>query len=436
MAHRGLFWFRNDLRLADNPALAATAEQVDELVCVYVVDERDFERNRYGFASLGEKRWAFIAASLHALNAQLQALGQRLLVFLGDPVDVVARLCHEGNIGALGASDWHGYRECRQLAAVHASLPDMRVMTAPGSTLFDAATVDRVAGDVLKGPFTPFFRAMSEQAFRPLAVTPSELPQSRWLPLDDGLPRNPQSVGRWRGGADAGQEHLHNYIHVDQALHHYARTRNDFSGWDHSSKLSAWLAQGCLSPLQIMRDLDHLEGADAAQESVEKLRYELFWREFFQWHALRSGPRLFHFQGINRRAPLTSYYPQRLKAWCEGDTPYPIVNACIRELRTTGYLSNRGRQLVASCLINELAVDWRYGAAFFEQELIDYDVAVNWGNWQYIAGVGTDPRGGRHFKLREQAHRYDPDGQYIQRWAPNENWGEWTDAVDMVDWPA
>jgi deoxyribodipyrimidine photo-lyase len=96
--------------------------------------------------------------------------------------------------------------------------------------------------------------------------------------------------------------------------------------------------------------------------------------------------------GIKRLSPLTSYYPERFQKWINGSTPYPLVNACMNELRETGDLSNRGRQIVASCLVNELGMDWRYGAAYFERVLIDYDVASNWGNWQYLAGVGADPR--------------------------------------------
>ncbi|WP_459782420.1 FAD-binding domain-containing protein, partial [Photobacterium sp. R1] len=109
----------------------------------------------------------------------------------------------------------------------------------------------------------------------------------------------------------------------------------------------------------------------------------------------------------------------RFQQWCNGKTGYPIVDACMRQLNQTGYMSNRGRQLVASCFVHELALDWRYGAAYFEQQLIDYDVASNWGNWQYLAGVGADPRGWRYFDLEKQTKMYDPDGDFIHRWLNN-----------------
>jgi len=106
----------------------------------------------------------------------------------------------------------------------------------------------------------------------------------------------------------------------------------------------------------------------------------------------------------------------------------------MRQLNQTGYMSNRGRQLVASCLIYDLGIDWRYGAAYFESQLLDYDVASNWGNWQYIAGVGADPRGGRHFNLDKQARTYDPEQRFIQTWGGND-FDQNLDSVDAADWP-
>ena len=147
------------------------------------------------------------------------------------------------------------------------------------------------------------------------------------------------------------------------------------------------------------------------------------------------GAQLFSFKGLAKNAPLTGFYAERFKKWCYGNTPYPIVNACMRELFATGYLSNRGRQIVASCFVHELRLDWRYGAAWFEQQLLDYDAAANWGNWQYIAGVGVDPRGGRHFNLAKQQQQFDPEEKYIKQWAAESNSDLALDSVDAADWP-
>lgn len=158
------------------------------------------------------------------------------------------------------------------------------------------------------------------------------------------------------------------------------------------------------------------------------------WREYFHHLANFLGNTLYRFSGLASCAPNTSFYAERFNKWCAGNTPYPIVNACMRQLNQTGFMSNRGRQLVASCLVNELGIDWRYGAAYFQQQLIDHDIASNWGNWQYIAGVGVDPRGGRHFNLEKQTLIYDADHEFIKKWS-----GHLCEAIldstDIVDWP-
>mgnify|MGYP001811636619 FL=1 len=152
-----------------------------------------------------------------------------------------------------------------------------------------------------------------------------------------------------------------------------------------------------------MRSVAHAlldyEQTISCNESTRWLYQELLWREYFHWREQVDGARLFAASGIARRRFLRTFEPRDYARWCQGDTDYPLVNALMRQLVATGSMSNRGRQIVASCLINELNLDWRYGAAFFEKYLLDFDLASNYGNWQYIAGVGCDPRGGRHFNL-------------------------------------
>ena len=214
----------------------------------------------------------------------------------------------------------------------------------------------------------------------------------------------------------------------------YKQVRNAIDGWDNSCKLSPWLANGCLSVRQVMWVLSDYEKNKTANESTYWIYFELLWREYFQWYAHKNGSKLFSLSGIKSLSHLTCYYPERFQKWVNGSTPFPIVNACMNELRKTGYLSNRGRQIVASCFVNELAMDWRYGAAYFEQVLIDYDVASNWGNWQYLAGVGADTRDKRHFNLEKQTQQFDPKSRYIKQWNGETNLQE-LDSVDATDWP-
>ena len=181
-------------------------------------------------------------------------------------------------------------------------------------------------------------------------------------------------------------------------------------------------------------ELKNYEARKGANESTYWIYFELLWREYFQWYAARYKHKVFKQGGITQKRTSCCFYPERYQKWCQGNTPYPLVNALMKQLNQTGYMSNRGRQIVASCLIHELQLDWRYGAAYFEQQLIDYDVAANWGNWQYIAGVGADPRGGRHFNIEKQTRQYDPEGHFIAKWKGQAT-SSMLDSVDAADWP-
>jgi deoxyribodipyrimidine photo-lyase len=183
-----------------------------------------------------------------------------------------------------------------------------------------------------------------------------------------------------------------------------------------SSHLSAWLAHGCISPRQIWWDTLRYEQEVEANESTYWLRFELLWREYFRWYSRASDWTLFRRTGPSDTDFRFDQDTRRFEMWKTGHTGYDIVDAAMSELNQTGWMSNRARQLVASHLIYESNLDWRLGAAYFESQLIDFDVASNWGNWAYIAGVGPDPRGGRIFNLGDQADRYDPDGSYRRRW--------------------
>jgi deoxyribodipyrimidine photo-lyase len=187
-----------------------------------------------------------------------------------------------------------------------------------------------------------------------------------------------------------------------------------------------------------MAELTSYEQNIERNDSTYWIYFELLWREYYQWYAEKHGAKLFAFAGIKKSRPTTSFYAERFKKWCTGTTPYPIVNACIKQLNQTGYMSNRGRQLVASCFVHELGLDWRYGAGYMEEQLVDYDVASNWGNWQYLAGVGADPRGHRRFDLQKQTDIYDPSGEFIQRWQGDADLAGHLiplDSADAADWP-
>jgi deoxyribodipyrimidine photo-lyase len=191
-------------------------------------------------------------------------------------------------------------------------------------------------------------------------------------------------------------------------------------GADYSSKFSAWLAQGCMSPRSIYAEIKKYESKIIANESTYWLFFELLWREYFRWILLKYGNHFYQKKGIQKnKSQDTQHDILKFESWKNGTTGHKFIDANMRELNLTGFMSNRGRQNVASYLCHNLKLDWRYGAAYFEQELIDYDVACNWCNWAYVAGVGNDPRPNRVFNIDKQANDYDPTYKYRNIWTIN-----------------
>ncbi|MCC6723470.1 MAG: DASH family cryptochrome, partial [Saprospiraceae bacterium] len=228
-----------------------------------------------------------------------------------------------------------------------------------------------------------------------------------------------RAVLPFKGGETAGLERLRQYLWDTTSASSYFDTRNEMLGANYSTKFSAWLAQGCLSPKMIYHELKAYEQQRGDNKSTYWIFFELLWRDFFRLMAKKHGNKLFLKGGL-REEPNQSLRNDRqlLQVWMDGRTGVPFIDANMRELKLTGFMSNRGRQNVASFLVNDLKVNWQMGAEYFESVLIDYDTASNWGNWNYVAGVGNDPREDRYFNILSQARQYDPHGDYVRHWLP------------------
>ncbi|TDV49272.1 DASH family cryptochrome [Pseudomonas graminis] len=219
----------------------------------------------------------------------------------------------------------------------------------------------------------------------------------------------------YHGGEQTAIEHLQQYFRRGLA-NSYKATRNNLSAVDDSTKFSPWLARGSLSAPQIDQALKAFEAEYGANDSTYWIYFELLWRDYFRLLHLKYGRLLYRASGLKGGSE-PGHNPQGFARWCRGETGEALIDAGMRELAATGYLSNRMRQIVASYLIFDLKGDWRAGAAWFEAQLVDYDVYSNQGNWLYIAGYGTDPRGGRRFNTTKQADEHDADGAYRRLWA-------------------
>ncbi|NDC14896.1 MAG: hypothetical protein EBZ76_06890 [Synechococcaceae bacterium WB9_2_170] len=213
---------------------------------------------------------------------------------------------------------------------------------------------------------------------------------------------------------------LQHYVFGSDGLQRYKATRNQLVGSEFSSKFSPFLAIGSLSVRRIWQVLAEHTARFGETEGCSWMRQELLWREFFLWSAQAHGEAFYSSTGIQGRHQDAEPNVERFRRWTQADSGHPLIDAQLRELNATGYLSNRGRQWVASHFVNSLRLPWTWGARYFEWMLIDADPALNAGNWAYLAGVGSDPRsfGGapRQFDLEWQAQRYDPSGEHLKRW--------------------
>lgn len=420
--HTSLYWFKTDLRVDDNPGLTQAAAS-RHLLCVYCVDARFLARTAYGEARIGRHRQAFIGQCLGALREALAERGTRLVVCHGEPEDVLPRLAETIGADTLFTEQESAPEESAQLTRVRQALAtDTVLRTGTPNTLYREQDLPFDLAD-MPGVFTPFRKKIEGHVD---ILKPQDAPAHLPRPSESARAVEdvfdaidwPANETDFAGGERAGRARLDHYFWDTDAIAEYKQTRNGLIGLDYSSKFSPWLASGCLSPRRISALLDHYEADRTANKSTYWLRFELHWREFFHWILVREGARLFHLGGLQGRHDRPDRAdPDVLRAWQTGRTGMPFVDAGMRELAATGYLSNRARQNVASYLARDLGQDWRRGAAWFEACLVDYDVSSNWGNWATVAGVGTDKRD-NGFNVLAQAERYDPKGEYIAYWLP------------------
>lgn len=436
----GLYHMRNDLRLDDNAVLLRAAQEVDKLIIVYCVDPSWFNPVNFQSRAMGLQRWRFLRKTLKDLDNNLQAYKQNLQVIYQSSVNALTKLIVDFDVTHVYRSKNAGFNENQEWLVLQDLFTHIHFAELDTHTLYTQTQLPFELSQ-LSFSFTKFRKliektASTEALGKPLSLPPSPISRSDW---DKQLPTIVEAsetsfISTFTGGERAASQHIKHYFNSSLPSS-YKNVRNSLDGWENSTKLSPWLANGSLSPRRVLSMLDEYECSTESNESTYWIYFELLWREYFQWYSHAHGSRLFHFRGLQSHSPLTSFYPERFKRWCTGSTPYPLVNACMKQLNATGYMSNRGRQIVASCLINELSLDWRYGAAYFEQQLIDYDVSVNWGNWQYLAGVGTNTRGQRHFNIEKQTQLFDSEHKFITKWQGQKNCQPFIDSVDAADWP-
>ena len=424
-----IVWFRRDLRLADNAAwLDACRHNHSHLLPLLIINPDDWAADpllaetSHEPGRVGHHRQLFWRQCIRDLQAQLGKHSLYAVTGSADQAlfDLIINLPVEGPV-TIYVNREPGTEEATELQQVQTrlnGLAHLRVQ-ATGQALYNNLPFRE-----LPQVFTPFRQLVEKLAQPRLPVeTPTQVPPllpaellepitvdlfaHLTLPPEDKTPR-------FTGGRTAGLARLNDYFWQTRRIDQYKATRNQMLGDEGGSRLSPWLAQGCLSSAEIWQAISDYEQQHKPNDGTYWLKFELLWREYFRLLMYQHGASLFTLDGLQpgRRWQQDK---ARFKQWLRGETGQPLVDAAMRELAATGYTSNRTRQNVASFLAKTWHLPWTWGAQYFEQQLVDYDVASNWGNWAYVAGVGTDPRD-RVFNVAKQAQDYDPDSHYRNTW--------------------
>ena len=431
MINKAIVWFRNDLRVHDNEALSEALRMADEVIPVFVFDERIFgPKTSFGFEKTGVKRTQFIIECVEDLRSSIENLGSSLIVRTGITEDIIFDLSTQLKASWVFCNRERTSEEVAVQDALEKKLwtQGMEMRYSRGKMLYYTSDLPFPITHT-PDTFTSFRKEVEK--YVPVRVPlPSPISlaavdksiESGDIPslLDFGFEESTAvDTPNFHGGETAALAQLDYYLWKSDNVAKYKKTRNEMLGWDYSSKLSPYLAQGCISPKTIYDEVKKYESQRTKNDSTYWLVFELLWRDFFRLIGKKYGDKIFVSNGISEEeTPQWSTDRTLFNIWAQARTGVPMIDANMRELNATGFMSNRGRQNVASFLVNDMKVHWLLGAEYFESMLLDYDPCSNYGNWNYIAGVGVDPRPDRWFNVVHQGKRYDSKGEHAHHWLP------------------
>ena len=423
---RSLVWFRNDLRFSDHTGLAKACQNSKRLFGIYCFDPKLFINNKLGFPKMNVYRAAFILESIKELKAELLKRNISLIVKIGEPNKVISEFIKDYMINSIYyQNEWTDEEISEEKALLNNISTDVEVQKYSDQFLYHPDDVDQ---SFVSDVFTTFRKYCEKNLVVRDIVEPSysfskenlinenqnNLPTLEDLGLND-FEMDSRTAFPFTGGCLSAKDRLNYYLWESKKVNFYKKTRNGLLGKDYSSKFSAWLANGSISSREIYWQIKNYEKDIMKNQSTYWMIFELIWRDFFKFISLKYGNKIFKIGGILDKDYTWSRDEDQFQNWIDGKTNEPFVNANMIELKSTGWMSNRGRQNVASFLSKELLIDWRWGASYFESMLIDYDVHSNYGNWMYVSGVGNDPRD-RKFNIKFQADRYDPNNKFQNLW--------------------
>lgn len=435
--NRAIVWFRQDLRLHDNEAIVEALKYADEALYVYIFEDKFFkEQSRFGFKRTGFHRSKFVIEAVSDLRDNLRKHGAELIIRSGKAQDIIFELANsfksswvfcnrERTRDELIIQDeleqklWSIGQEIRytrgKMLFYTQDLPFPITHTPDSFTSFKKE-VEKIVPIRLPLDIPVEFKSKHGN------IEKGNIPTLKDLGFANKEIKGIATKNSLRGGESESLKRLNNYFWETDHILEYCENKNNLMSTYGSSRFSPYLAQGCLSPKLIYHEIKKYESTTKNSQSGNGLIIELLWRDYFRLIGKKYGNRLFLKKGITGSISKTWSEDRKIfNKWIEGKTGVPFIDANMRELNGTGYISNKGRQNVASFLIHDLNINWQMGADYFESVLIDYDVCSNWGNWNYIAGLGNDPKEIKHYNILSQAKKFDPKAEYIRAWLPELN---------------
>ncbi|MES2650639.1 MAG: DASH family cryptochrome [Bacteroidota bacterium] len=422
MSKRILVWFRNDLRLHDNEMLVEAIAKSDCILPVYFFDPRQFEQTVYGTLKTGVNRTRFLLENVEALRRSFKKLGGDVLILTGKPEDLLPGLVSQYEISEV----YHHREVASEETVISTQVEDLlwklkvNLKHFIGHTLYNKEDLPFPIKDI-PDVFTQFKKKTERDALvKPCFLTPTEInfvEIENWgeIPLvSDLLPNEhfDSLTPTFKGGEEEAFKHLHDFLHTGEGM---ANANATIKKNEVVANLSAWLAIGSLSPREVYWKLKEAEANYGLKPYFGQIVLGLLWRDYFRFMFKKYGNTFFKQEGFKQElAPMPMQETVSLKQWKTASTGHVLIDSIMDELNTTGYINNNSRLLASTYLISELKVNWVMGAAYFEEKLIDYCPASNWGNWANVAGVGNDQRLSSNFNFEKQLKAYDPKGVYAQ----------------------
>ena len=419
-----LVWFRSNLRVEDNTSLSKAIRDSSRVIGYINIDPTIFELSDYGFKKTERFRTKFLLESIQDLKKQLNDINISLIITNQDFETSINSIIEKYNVRSIYMQkEW-----TRDELAEEKQIPKhINLIKDFDQFLYSPESVKEVYENIPRG-FSNF-RKKCEKYLNIKYPLQIPKPLDKKNNIDDvyNIPTlndlgfeefrvHRNSVFKFLGGETSAKERVYEYFFETKRISKYKLTRNGLLGKDYSSKLSSWLANGSLSVRYVYMQIKKYEEEIEKNESTYWLFFELIWRDFFKYVSMQHKDKFFSKSGIYGDSKDWSNNKELINRWINGETNEPFVNANMKELSHTGFMSNRGRQNVANYLTKELKIDWRIGAEYFESLLIDYDVHSNYGNWLYNAGIGNDSMPFRKFNPKLQSERYDPNKEYEKLW--------------------